>query len=426
MHPINKRLLELIRSALAPSTGCTEPAAIALNAATARVYAPGPVDRLIVRLDPYLFKNAMGVGIPGSDERGVALCAALGVTAGDADAGMNALHTVTADALREAKALVPRVALEVVDGLEDLYVETRIYTPAGAARAITYKKHDSIARVEKEPFAPFDFTADGGDLCDMERFTLADFCRFARDVPIDSLAFLQEAVEMNQKICVRADDENLDRFVVPSLLRAEDSPFAHAKRMAGMASYARMSGVALPVMTATGSGNQGITLYLTMLAVSQYLNLEKDAALRAMALGSLVNLYVKSRIGPLSSVCACGVASGLGASMGIVRMLGGGEAQMLLAARNILGSVCGMICDGAKEGCANKVALSAGLAVESAYLAIEGVGISPRDGILDDTFENLVAHLARLVREGMGRTNSTIVHIMKDVETARQGGLPPI
>ena len=125
-------------------------------------------------------------------------------------------------------------------------------------------------------------------------------------------------------------------------------------------------------------------------------------------------MYIKSFIGPLSSVCACGVAAGLSASLGVVYLLGGGEGEMVQAARNILGSVSGMICEGAKEGCASKVALSAGLAVEAACLALEGGGIHAQDGILDDSFDRLIAHLGELVCVGMGSTNSTIVHIMKD------------
>jgi L-cysteine desulfidase len=134
----------------------------------------------------------------------------------------------------------------------------------------------------------------------------------------------------------------------------------------------------------------------------------------AIALAALANVYIKSFIGPLSSVCACGVAAGLSASLGVVYLLGGGEGEMVQAARNILGSVSGMICDGAKEGCASKVALSAGLAVEAACLALEGGGIHAQDGILDDSFDRLIAHLGELVCVGMGSTNSTIVHIMKD------------
>lgn len=388
--------LRMIRASLAPSTGCTEPAAIALNAATARKAAQGTVTQVTARLDAYLFKNAMGVGIPGADERGVDLCVALGITAGDADAGMNALHTVTAEQLAAAKALRGCVKVEIVDGVSGLYIETILRTDCDAVRVVTVGAHDHIALVEHAPFteapAEQESVEEGGAHCG----SLAEFIAFADTVALDKLAFLRDALTMNRTIYDRAMSDELAHCVLPKITLDDPSLCASAKRMAGAASYARMHGVPLPVMTATGSGNQGITLFLTV-----------DAA-------ALANVYIKSFIGPLSSVCACGVASGLSASLGVVYLLGGGEGEMVQAARNILGSVSGMICDGAKEGCASKVALSAGLAVEAACLALEGGGIHAQDGILDDSFDRLIAHLGELVCVGMGSTNSTIVHIMKD------------
>ena len=166
-------------------------------------------------------------------------------------------------------------------------------------------------------------------------------------------------------------------------------------------------------MTATGSGNQGITLLLTLEAVAQERNIPEETKLRAAALASLVNIYVKSFTGTLSAVCACGVASGLAASVGVVYMLGGDEIAMLGAMKNILGSISGMICDGAKEGCANKVELSSGLAVQAAFLAMQGMSIAEGDGILADGLESLFENLGHLIREGMQNTNRVIVEIMQ-------------
>lgn len=406
--------LRMIRASLAPSTGCTEPAAIALNAATARKAAQGTVTQVTARLDAYLFKNAMGVGIPGADERGVDLCVALGITAGDADAGMNALHTVTAEQLAAAKVLRGCVKVEIADGVSGLYIETILRTDCDAVRVVTVGAHDHIALVEHAPFteapAEQESVEEGGAHCG----SLAEFIAFADTVALDKLAFLRDALTMNRTIYDRAMSDELAHCVLPKITLDDPSLCAAAKRMAGAASYARMHGVPLPVMTATGSGNQGITLFLTVDAAARYFSIPEEKELRAIALAALANVYIKSFIGPLSSVCACGVASGLSASLGVVYLLGGGEGEMVQAARNILGSVSGMICDGAKEGCASKVALSAGLAVEAACLALEGGGIHAQDGILDDSFDRLIAHLGELVCVGMGSTNSTIVHIMKD------------
>lgn len=411
--------LRRIKASLSPSTGCTEPAAIALNAATARANATGTIRRLVARLDAYLFKNAMGVGIPGADERGVDLCVALGVTAGDASAGMNALHTVRAEQLSEAKCLRSLVQVEIAGEAHGLYIETIITTDADEVRVVTSGAHDRVIRVEHAPFRPLSASAQE-EASAVHEGSLGEFVEFARTCPMEDLTFLRDALAMNRAVYDRAVADGLDHHVLPDMLLRDGGLYAQAKRMAGTASYARMHGVPLPVMTATGSGNQGLTLFLTVDATARALNAPEDKLLRALALACLANVYIKSFIGPLSSVCACGVASGLSASLGAVFLMGGGEREMLQAAQNILGSVSGMICDGAKEGCAFKVALSAGLAVEAACLAMEGDGIHAQDGILDDSFDRLIEHLGELVCVGMSRTNDTIVHIMKD-EKGRPG-----
>ena len=407
-----------IKASLAPSTGCTEPAAIALNAATARAHVKGDIRRIVARLDAYLFKNAMGVGIPGADERGVSLCVALGVTAGDASAGMNALHTVKPDQLAAAKVLRELVTVEIAEEAKGLYIETTVTTAEDEVRVITSGEHDCIARIEHAPFTPFTQHAVEAAEAPHEG-SLGEFVEFARTCPLEDLTFLRDALNMNRVVYYRAMEEGLAHHVLPNMLLQDGSLYAQAKKMAGTASYARMHGIPLPVMTATGSGNQGLTLFLTVDAAARTFNVSEERLLRALAVACLANIYIKSFIGPLSSVCACGVASGLSASIGVVFLMGGGEKEMLQASRNILGSVSGMICDGAKEGCAFKVALSAGLAVEAACLAMEGGGIHAQDGILDDSFDRLIEHLGELVCVGMGSTNDTIVHIMKDEKVRR-------
>ena len=410
-----KTYVEILNRELVCAMGCTEPIAIAYCAAAAR-RALGALPTCIeVAASGNIIKNVKSVIVPNTGGlRGIAAAAAIGALAGDADAGMNALHTVTAEQLAAAKALRGCVKVEIVDGVSGLYIETILRTDCDAVRVVTVGAHDHIALVEHAPFteapAEQESVEEGGAHCG----SLAEFIAFADTVALDKLAFLRDALTMNRTIYDRAMSDELAHCVLPKITLDDPSLCASAKRMAGAASYARMHGVPLPVMTATGSGNQGITLFLTVDAAARYFSIPEEKELRAIALAALANVYIESFIGPLSSVCACGVASGLGASLGVVYLLGGGEGEMVQAARNILGSVSGMICDGAKEGCASKVALSAGLAVEAACLALEGGGIHAQDGILDDSFDRLIAHLGELVCVGMGSTNSTIVHIMKD------------
>ncbi len=410
--------LERMHRAIMPSTGCTEPVAIALNTATARKHARGSIKKLTLTLDNYLYKNAMGVGIPGADERGVALCAAMGVTAGDADAQLRVLDHVTPEALRAAKQMVfdGLVTVNTREDVHGLLVESVIETQEETVRVLTLSSHTNIVRIDHAPFEPYiEESGDEAMSADPIRACkLSDMLEFARNVPLEKLLFLQEGIDMNMAIAEKGLTFGLGRAVRTLIEQGAigHSPVSRAEELCAAASYARMSGVSMPVMTATGSGNQGITLLLTIEGVAQSLGIDQEKKLRAAALANLVNIYVKTFTGTLSAVCACGVASGLGASVGVVYMLGGGEEQMLFAMQNILGSICGMICDGAKEGCANKVQLSSGLAVKSAFLAMNGMNVRGGDGIVGSELYTLFENLGHLVREGMESTNSVIVKIM--------------
>ena len=201
--------LSRIAAALAESTGCTEPSAIALNAATARANARGDVLRIEARLDAYLYKNAMGVGIPGADERGVALCVALGVTAGDSTAGMNALHTVTAQQLAQAKALRGSVSVSIAPEAQGLYIETVLTTTEDCVRVITSINHDRIVRVEHAPFTPF--VEDGSATAPVPLIaSLEEYVAFADTVEPQQLGVLHTALEMNRRVYRRACEEKLD------------------------------------------------------------------------------------------------------------------------------------------------------------------------------------------------------------------------
>ena len=410
--------LDRMHRAIMPSTGCTEPVAIALNTATARANAKGAVKKLTITLDNYLYKNAMGVGIPGADERGVALCAAMGVTAGDANAQMRVLDHVSSEALSAAKQMLydGLVTVNTREDVHGLLVESVLETTEDTVRVLTLSSHTNIVRIDHAPFEAYVESKGDEALADdpIRAVKLGQMVEFADTVPLEELEFLQAGIDMNMEIAQKGLTFGLGRTVRTLIEQGAigDSPVSRAEELCAAASYARMSGVSMPVMTATGSGNQGITLLLTIEGVAQAMKIDREKKLRAAALANLVNIYVKTFTGTLSAVCACGVASGLGASVGVVYMLGGREEQMFFAMQNILGSICGMICDGAKEGCANKVQLSSGLAVKSAFLAMNGMNVRGGDGIVGDELYTIFENLGRLVREGMESTNSVIVRIM--------------
>lgn len=201
------------------------------------------------------------------------------------------------------------------------------------------------------PYISQNFTDDS-----LESYTIEDFRKFADTVELDKLSFLKEGVEMN--LAVSKAGEKLPWGKSMETLAEKgymgDSLLLNVQRITSCASFARMSGVQLPVMTTTGSGNQGITLILTVAATAMELGVPEEKMLRAIAFAQAINLYAKHYLGTLSCLCSCSVASGLSASAGIVYMMGGSDQQVLDTMRNVLGSISGMICDGAKEGCASQ------------------------------------------------------------------------
>ena len=414
----DEKLLFEIEKSMMPSTGCTEPVAIALNTATARKEVKGTIQKVILTLNPYLYKNAMGVGIPGCHERGVAMCAAIGIEGGNAELQLNVLTHVTEKQVEHAKETSKAIEVHVLEEGKKLFIQTEIYTEIDAVRVITYGQHTNIVSVEHAPFSPYLYHDELENAPMIQNYDLAEFIDFADNIPLTQLGILKQGLEMNRQIAIEGEKRGIGKGMTEMLARGwlKHTPSTCAKRLAASASYARMSGIPLPVMTATGSGNQGITLFLTVDGVAKELRIDEEKEMRALALGALVNVLCKSYIGELSAVCACGVASGLGASLAICYMLGGSQFQMIGAARNVLGSVCGMICDGAKEGCAYKVELAAGTAVDAALLSMVQQTIGGQDGILNGeeitSLKNLFENLSHLVNVGMNKTNAAIVNIM--------------
>jgi L-cysteine desulfidase len=406
-------LLEQMRKSIQIATGCTEPVAIALNAATARKNAPGEIKHIQISMDEGLLKNALKVGIPGVSERGIEMCAALGLVVGNPDDGMNVLHDIPPDAEEKAKKLIPLIALSIKEDCSDLFIETVLATDQSIVRVVTSKKHDCIALIEHPPFTEFTQEKD----LDAERFktfSLAELKNFAENVEVEKIRFLKEGVEVNQRIAEKGLEMGFGRSL-SHLSRSAlwgDSLVTYVQSITGAASFARMSGVQMPVMIATGSGNQGITLFLTVATVADRLLVSEEALLRALTLALCMNLLSKAYLGALAPLCACGVASGLGAAVGIVHLLGGNERQMTGVVRTMIGGLTGMICDGAKEGCANKVAISATYAALSAMTAASNFSIPSDNGILAEDIHSIFENLGYLSKEGMKNTNSAILHIM--------------
>lgn len=410
----NTHLMTMIRSVVTPATGCTEPVAIALNASTARAELKGELKSARVKMDICLLKNALGVGIPGFCERGVVACVAIGIAAGDPKAGMDVLGHITPEGAEQAKSIIPLVDVQLDGTRSGLFIETILESDCDKVRVVTDGGHANIALVEHGGEFQHYVTKEGSSIDGVEKYTLEDFKAFADTVDEQALAFFKEGLEMNRAISRAGQQMDIGKCYEKLSKKAffESSLVFEVQKATSCASYARMSGVQLPVMTVTGSGNQGIGLFLTAGTAGQILGIDEEKLLRGIAFAQAVNIYIKHELGTLSCLCSCSVAAGLAGAVGVIYMLDGNMEQVNACIKTVLGSITGMICDGAKEGCANKVGISCANAITSALMAMEGFGIESGGIVNSDDISALIKNLSRVANVGMEQANGTIVDIM--------------
>lgn len=415
-------LIEVLRREVKPALGCTEPIAVALAAAQCRELLGGIPDSLQVWVSGNLFKNGMGVGVPGTGMTGLSIAAAAGAVAGEASAGLEVLKSLTpADVIR-AQALLPATQVDVKEVPEVLYVEVLASLASHQARAIICSDHTRIVLLERDGDVLQSQSRDPAvKLQAGPSMSLSTIIDFACDVPYEQIAFIREAAVLNQALAdegLRGYGLRIGRLLTEQIERRilSDDLMTLAMRLASAASDARMDGAMLPAMSNSGSGNQGIAATMPVVAAARFLGVEDEKLCRALAMSHLLAIHIKTYQNKLSALCAASTAA-MGAGAAITWLLGGDRHQINLCINNMIGDVAGIICDGAGSACSMKVSTSASAAVKAALMAVNGVGVSAREGIVSDDAEQTIANLGHLSREGMQQTDQQIIAIMR----AKQG-----
>lgn len=414
-------LLDIMKKEIVPATGCTEPVAVAYSTAIARRKVSGNVTELEIYVDPGLYKNGMRVGIPGIKERGLKMAGALGITAGNPEKSLRVIETISEKQLEEAKELVNsgKVKVFVKDDCCGLYIETILHAETGKVRVVTMDRHTNIVAVD-DGQKPFDSVLkneeSNKETKAIQGYSLEDFIHFSNTIPLEEISFLEQGVAMNLALAKEGltipegIGKRMEQLVADGMM--SNDMIYNAKLLCSTASEARMAGSKLAAMSSAGSGNHGITVFLTVFAAAEKLGASREKLLRALALSNLITFYIKSYTGTLSAMCGCGVAAGIGASAGVTYLLGGTAKDILGTMINMVGTIAGLICDGGKEGCAYKLALAAGWAVEASLLAIGGATINTTDGILASDFKKIIQNMGYVCNPGMIETNMAIVKVM--------------
>lgn len=420
-----RQIIKLVRTQVVPAIGCTEPMCVALCTAKAtQVLGVKPPDSLQISLSANILKNALGVGIPGTDGLiGLPIAVALGAVCGNPDGGLEVLKHITSDYLKQAKTYVneKRIQLSLKEGItEKLYVEVIANSANGhTSRAVISGSHTRFVRVEKDnevlfSLSPSDEPQDNQDICLLNMRRVYDFSMSA---PIDEIDFILEARRLNEN----AADQSLQACYGHELGKTLSRPmgrgimgdhiFSHILSRTALACDARMAGAMVPIMSNSGSGNQGICATIPVTCFARENHNTEDELVRALMLSHLTAIYIKQSLGVLSALCGCVVAS-TGSACGITYLMGGGYTQICAAVKNMIANLTGMICDGAKPSCVLKLTSGVSTAVLSAMLAMQNKCVSCIEGIIDQDVDRSIHNLTIIGRESMNETDRRVLDIM--------------
>ncbi len=431
-------IIELIRKEVKPALGCTEPIAVALAVAKAMEIMEdkrGTVSpdwrmmdgwTLSIEVSGNILKNGMGVGIPGTGMVGLHIAAALGAVCGKSEYGLEVLHDLDEASISRAKQLVENKSVTV--GLAEtdhkLYVKATVLAEDNhSACAVIEDDHDNIVETWYDAtILTSSHKAEGSDSPDQKttldyNLTVREILDFATTVAYEDIEFILESRTLNLALA-HEGLKGCYGLKVGYAINLEDNKevfggdfLSYAMSLTAAASDARMAGCTLAAMSNSGSGNQGITVTMPVIAYSIKYGTDDERLARALVLSHLIAIHIKGYLGKLSALCGCVIAS-TGSSCGLVYLRGGDYEQICAAIKNMIGNITGMVCDGAKVGCAMKVASGVSSALQSAVLAREGICISEHDGIIEKDIEKTIQNLGRIGSIGMQNTDNMILDIM--------------
>lgn len=414
---LTQSYLTLLREETLPAIGCTEPVAVALCAAEASACLLKEPYRLHLEVSPYILKNGMHVGIPGTAGlTGLDLACALGSLLPHPEKQMTILGDVSDEKLSKAKAIVQSgsVSVRSADTPYKVWVDVRIDAADGHwARAVIQGTHTHVLLVEKDGQPLRTDRCQESESRDMPAITLESVYAFATTVSQADLEFLDEIIRVNTRIACEGLARDYGLCVGRHLANSPDAA-QQVIAVTAAAADARMSGCQLPVMTNMGSGNQGITASLPVIETAHLLGDSHEQLLRALAISELVAMEVKTHIGRLSALCGCSIAAAIGAASAMVFLRGGNFEQIAYAVNMMVGDVTGIICDGAKPGCALKIATAVSAAQRAAVLALSLEHTVQPYGIVSSDVEATIQNLGTLGRDGMGNANDVVLRMMLD------------
>lgn len=416
------QIIELIKREVIPAIGCTEPIAVALAAAKAAELLDQTPESVTVLLSANVLKNAMGVGIPGTGMIGLPIAIALGTLIGESALQLEVLKNSTPEAVEKAKAYIAQERIKIAlkdDIFEKLYIEVLCHKGEKQSRVVISGGHTTFTHLSVDDEVILSAQTKGENATEEAepQLTLRKVYDFAMTAPLDDIRFILETKRLNKAAAEESLKGNYGHELGRTLMMASKKPILGDSLLCRILSYtsaacdARMAGAMIPVMSNSGSGNQGITATLPVVVFAEENNKSEEELIRALMLSHLTVIYIKQSLGRLSALCGCVVAA-TGSSCAITYLMGGTFEQIGYAVKNMVANLAGMLCDGAKPSCALKLASGVSTAVLSAMLAMECKYVTSVEGIVDEDVDQSIRNLTRIGSEAMNETDRMVLDIM--------------
>lgn len=417
-------IIDLIHREVVPAMGCTEPAAVSLCVAKATELLGCLPSEIKVRLSTNILKNAMGVGIPGTGMIGLPIAIALGALIGKSEYGLEVLRDVNDEAVARGREYLASHNVEIKlfeNAPSNLHIDVEVSHDTDRVRATISREHTNFVYLEKNRAVIFNEDPQaaeqtGAETTEDVRLDLHTVWEFATESPIEELRFIAEAKRLNMAAADLALHKEYGHSL-GSTMRLHgaslfgDTPVAHMISLTSAACDARMGGAAIPVMSNSGSGNQGICATMPVVSYAADIEASEEQLIRALILSHLTSIYIKQSLGRLSALCGCVVAS-TGAASGLVYLMGGDFDKVCSAVKNMVANLTGMICDGAKPSCAMKISSGVSTAMMSAMMAMNGHCVTAAEGIVDEDVDRTIRNLTSIGRDAMRATDLYVLDIM--------------
>ena len=417
-----EQIINLVKREVIPAIGCTEPIAVALCVAKATETLGKKPEKLNVLLSANILKNAMGVGIPGTGMIGLPIAVALGALIGKSSYQLEVLKDCNAEAVNAGKQYIDekRIAISLKENIDEkLYIEVVAEADGETSTAIISGGHTSFVYVAKGDNVLLNKQAASAavETDEQVELSLKKVFDFATTAPLEEIAFILETARLNKAAAEASFTGNYGHGL-GRMLQGDyrnkvmgDSVFSHILSYTSGACDARMAGAMIPVMSNSGSGNQGISATMPVVVFAEENGKSEEEMIRALMLSHLTVIYIKQSLGRLSALCGCVVAA-TGSSCGITWLMGGGYREVTFAVQNMIANLTGMICDGAKPSCALKVTTGVSTAVLSAIMAMEGRCVTSVEGIIDEDVDQSIRNLTKIGSCGMNETDKLVLDIM--------------